>query len=130
MAGFLAYSDLRHSLLAPDLRFLLLWIARAARPRGHWLRNLAVMSRVARGVEWKGVVVRTSMVDRGELGHRCHEPLQRNRSTFGSGPWLGRDYHGGDRRSSLRASIPFFFQAEDGIRDVAVTGVQTCALPI
>src|SRR2546422_375729 len=24
----------------------------------------------------------------------------------------------------------FFFQAEDGIRDVAVTGVQTCALPI
>src|SRR2546429_9388607 len=24
----------------------------------------------------------------------------------------------------------FFFQAEDGIRDVAVAGVQTCALPI
>src|SRR5687768_18290894 len=24
----------------------------------------------------------------------------------------------------------FFFQAKDGIRDVAVTGVQTCALPI
>src|SRR2546422_975049 len=24
----------------------------------------------------------------------------------------------------------FFFQAEDGIRDVAVTGVQMCALPI
>src|SRR5687768_17872851 len=24
----------------------------------------------------------------------------------------------------------FFFQAEDGIRGVAVTGVQTCALPI
>src|SRR5205809_2791593 len=24
----------------------------------------------------------------------------------------------------------FFFQAEDGIRDVAVTGIQTCALPI
>src|SRR5205809_1256020 len=24
----------------------------------------------------------------------------------------------------------FLFQAEDGIRDVAVTGVQTCALPI
>src|SRR5256886_10513334 len=24
----------------------------------------------------------------------------------------------------------FFFQAEDGIRDLAVTGVQTCALPI
>src|SRR5205085_4826055 len=24
----------------------------------------------------------------------------------------------------------FFFQAEDGIRDLSVTGVQTCALPI
>src|SRR2546421_3807921 len=24
----------------------------------------------------------------------------------------------------------FFFQAEDGIRDLIVTGVQTCALPI
>src|SRR3712207_3971485 len=26
--------------------------------------------------------------------------------------------------------IAFFFQAEDGIRDIGVTGVQTCALPI
>src|SRR2546429_6241561 len=31
---------------------------------------------------------------------------------------------------SLYTLIFFFFQAEDGIRDVAVTGVQTCALPI
>src|SRR2546422_3770850 len=30
----------------------------------------------------------------------------------------------------MHASSFFFFQAEDGIRDVAVTGVQTCALPI
>src|SRR5207247_3989707 len=28
------------------------------------------------------------------------------------------------------ARISFFFQAEDGIRDPLVTGVQTCALPI
>ena len=28
------------------------------------------------------------------------------------------------------ASSVFFFQAEDGIRDDLVTGVQTCALPI
>src|SRR5256884_5386815 len=28
------------------------------------------------------------------------------------------------------ATLFLFFQAEDGIRDVAVTGVQTCALPI
>src|SRR5256885_10447668 len=28
------------------------------------------------------------------------------------------------------SSVSFFFQAEDGIRDYKVTGVQTCALPI
>src|SRR3712207_7617401 len=27
-------------------------------------------------------------------------------------------------------TVGFFFQAEDGIRDIGVTGVQTCALPI
>src|SRR5262249_59133125 len=31
-------------------------------------------------------------------------------------------------RTPIQAS--FFFQAEDGIRDWSVTGVQTCALPI
>src|SRR5256886_4971462 len=31
---------------------------------------------------------------------------------------------------SVRVSCFFFFQAEDGIRDLTVTGVQTCALPI
>src|SRR5436305_13902270 len=30
----------------------------------------------------------------------------------------------------FNSSIYFFFQAEDGIRDADVTGVQTCALPI
>src|SRR5687768_18208167 len=30
----------------------------------------------------------------------------------------------------MMSYVVFFFQAEDGIRDVAVTGVQTCALPI
>src|SRR2546429_7043413 len=38
-----------------------------------------------------------------------------------------------DMRGTKRAvavHVFFFFQAEDGIRDVAVTGVQTCALPI
>src|SRR3712207_8537462 len=30
----------------------------------------------------------------------------------------------------LQCSRFFFFQAEDGIRDIGVTGVQTCALPI
>src|SRR6266498_3612217 len=32
--------------------------------------------------------------------------------------------------SRLRRLLPFFFQAEDGIRDLYVTRVQTCALPI
>src|SRR5205807_5458286 len=31
---------------------------------------------------------------------------------------------------AARAASHFFFQAEDGIRDYKVTGVQTCALPI
>src|SRR5690625_7433924 len=33
-------------------------------------------------------------------------------------------------RSELVNLVLFFFQAEDGIRDGHVTGVQTCALPI
>src|SRR5256885_7326778 len=32
--------------------------------------------------------------------------------------------------SALLLLVFFFFQAEDGIRDYKVTGVQTCALPI
>src|SRR5438445_13378653 len=32
--------------------------------------------------------------------------------------------------SSVKSLYFFFFQAEDGIRDIGVTGVQTCALPI
>src|SRR2546430_3543831 len=38
--------------------------------------------------------------------------------------WRWRDDHG------LVIIVFFFFQAEDGIRDLTVTGVQTCALPI
>src|SRR5690606_39817896 len=33
-------------------------------------------------------------------------------------------------RSDASCWFRFFFQAEDGIRDFHVTGVQTCALPI
>src|SRR5437870_11552276 len=35
-----------------------------------------------------------------------------------------------EREWFLPLDISFFFQAEDGIRDGHVTGVQTCALPI
>src|SRR5687768_18032706 len=55
----------------------------------------------------------------------------------GGGPGVLRFVWHGDWFSFVRV-VPavsfkcfvFFFQAEDGIRDVAVTGVQTCALPI
>src|SRR5256885_15947965 len=33
-------------------------------------------------------------------------------------------------RYTMSIDLFFFFQAEDGIRDYKVTGVQTCALPI
>src|SRR5699024_11849138 len=36
----------------------------------------------------------------------------------------------GSRVAMHRSLSDFFFQAEDGIRDRNVTGVQTCALPI
>src|SRR3989475_4973806 len=34
------------------------------------------------------------------------------------------------KKIRTRSFFFFFFQAEDGIRDLTVTGVQTCALPI
>src|SRR2546421_1634569 len=42
-------------------------------------------------------------------------------------PYLRPGCRGADQTGLLRV---FFFQAEEGIRDVIVTGVQTCALPI
>src|SRR2546430_8731938 len=35
-----------------------------------------------------------------------------------------------EREGVIGTLFLFFFQAEDGIRDLTVTGVQTCALPI
>src|SRR2546430_13246253 len=36
----------------------------------------------------------------------------------------------GSQRLSLEKRVVFFFQGEGGIRNLTVTGVQTCALPI
>src|SRR2546421_4893027 len=48
--------------------------------------------------------------------------------------WKSRCWSGVLFASVLRSNSVllcfFFFQAEDGIRDLIVTGVQTCALPI
>src|SRR2546426_9352220 len=49
-----------------------------------------------------------------------------------SGDGMSIDWHS-TRSVSCKVKsvyINFFFQAEDGIRDYKVTGVQTCALPI
>src|SRR2546430_7677749 len=50
-------------------------------------------------------------------------------TTLPDGKWL---LVGGEtsKGSLSTVSICFFFQAEDGIRNLTVTGVQTCALPI
>src|SRR5256885_3401480 len=39
-------------------------------------------------------------------------------------------YLSSEHNAPMCALFFFFFQAEDGIRDYKVTGVQTCALPI
>src|SRR5205809_196192 len=63
-------------------------------------------------------------------------PQQREqRSEHAGNAILGREVHeendeAGTANAGAVTSSTFFFQAEDGIRDVAVTGVQTCALPI
>src|SRR2546430_5133073 len=51
-------------------------------------------------------------------------------------PWTGSQAGIGRQLPSVlkvaeqTLKVFFFFQAEDGIRDLTVTGVQTCALPI
>src|SRR5256885_7653431 len=60
-----------------------------------------------------------------------HRELENRRCTCTVFDLLGR--YGSmvvDDRRLCEMDILFFFQAEDGIRDYKVTGVQTCALPI
>src|SRR5688572_32526173 len=54
-----------------------------------------------------------------------------SRSTIRHAPTRSMVFARLKRKSPRRTdSVSFFFQAEDGIRDLTVTGVQTCALPI
>src|SRR5256886_10178865 len=52
------------------------------------------------------------------------------------GEWVPNEFGGRENLEAisllkeLHQATLFFFQAEDGIRDLTVTGVQTCALPI
>src|SRR4051795_8442253 len=62
----------------------------------------------------------------------CSTPRQRNPSIsvrLRPIAWASASRHQTKARG-LKNTHVFFFQAEDGIRDESVTGVQTCALPI
>src|SRR5262249_57119478 len=65
-----------------------------------------------------------------------HPPLHRHRLSAGDVSLLRRRRRllhrcvRGRVRHGNHVDVVFFFQAEDGIRDWSVTGVQTCALPI
>src|SRR2546430_1836730 len=71
-------------------------------------------------------------------GRRCRRGATRRRSGEGRVGEKGRSsgwaHHLKKKRERTGqqggAALAFFFQAEDGIRDLTVTGVQTCALPI
>src|SRR5688572_10938545 len=64
------------------------------------------------------------------VGKECRAGEARRRAEIMHGRHLRRP--GVVRRVVLIGGVQlgFFFQAEDGIRDLTVTGVQTCALPI
>src|ERR1035437_10580889 len=49
---------------------------------------------------------------------------------WSSGASLATTYQTAAASVPTKAQNQIFFQAEDGIRDIGVTGVQTCALPI
>src|SRR5215203_7434032 len=66
--------------------------------------------------EWEGQADRCLVLEEGRVAREL--PPSRLRDAF---PFA--------LPSAVRARA-FFFQAEDGIRDIGVTGVQTCALPI
>src|SRR5256885_9941551 len=58
---------------------------------------------------------------------RCRLTNDKQERRRARGEWLA--CHCG-AHSAVHQCLFFFFQAEDGIRDYKVTGVQTCALPI
>src|SRR5205823_14148110 len=94
-----------------------------------------------RVLELERRVVRVAVAVRPRRGGRQAEAsavVQLNRGRHEAGPEevggqaLERrvDVFRGVRVAGAEQDDRFFFQAEDGIRDKLVTGVQTCALPI
>src|SRR2546430_235153 len=85
------------------------------------------------------VLVSTMIVESGIAVANAHTMFVNRADHFGLAQLyqlrgrVGRSH----RRAYCYLMVPdavdleaFFFQAEDGIRDLTVTGVQTCALPI
>src|SRR2546430_11722475 len=61
--------------------------------------------------EYRVILIKTGSFAHDAIGRACVAGVDSGRSVVG-------------------CDLVFFFQAEDGIRDLTVTGVQTCALPI
>src|SRR5688500_19630495 len=60
----------------------------------------------------------------------CHRAARRCAAALADPTQAGTPTPSVAAPTCLLSGASFFFQAEDGIRDYKVTGVQTCALPI
>src|SRR2546430_90436 len=91
-------------------------VAWRAGPREHrWVSPQAREDIV--GVPYRSGTVGVSRAPRPYTIHSARSALE--------------NHHELQNSAGARGSgVVFFFQAEDGIRDLTVTGVQTCALPI
>src|SRR3954462_15535023 len=85
--------------------------------------NYLTMKSGEGSLQWTegAVSISDAVTDKLRIGMQLH---MSQIGDFG-GPKLVVDWASGDY-----TLIVLFFQAEDGIRDYRVTGVQTCALPI
>src|SRR5574342_156219 len=85
-------------------------------PRSFWTSNLEIG--------------RASCRESVDLGGRRIIKKKKTQFLYQSDFSMNSRSEGDPAFQRARAGCFFFFQAEDGIRDPVVTGVQTCALPI
>src|SRR2546430_2021509 len=91
----------------------------------------AAAARVGRRVAGHLVVELLSRVHTGEaVGGNIVWVRRAKYAGVGSAENVAARSEGWTVGGQMFLSGVFFFQAEDGIRDLTVTGVQTCALPI